>query len=181
MRSRVATLWVSLDGVAEAPEMWAFAYSDADLMELNGAQMAASDAMLLGRVTYQHFAAFWPCQPAGDRIADYINPTPRYVVSSTLQSVDWQNSTLLGGNLDGEIARLKSEPGEAITVVGSPTLARSLLGKGLLDELRLTIAPVVVGGARPFADAGTQQALRLADSRVFSSGAVYLAYRPAAN
>ena len=127
MRRIVASLFVSVDGVMESPETWAFTYSDAEMERANEAGMAASDAMLLGRKTYEEFAGYWPYQYRDVPMADYINATPRFVVSTTLDKVEWQNSTLIGGNVNEELIRLKQRPGKDITIIGSATLVRSLL------------------------------------------------------
>lgn len=181
MRTLTAVLHLSLDGVVESPEVWAFPYSNDEMQAANAAGMAASDALLLGRVTYQALAAHWPHQPDTDPIARYINAVPKHVVSSTLASVDWHNSSLIGGDVAAAIADLKRRPGKNITVVGSPTLVRSLLRDRLLDELSLMIAPLVVGhGKRLFPDRADHQPLTLVDAKTFATGVVHLTYRPAA-
>lgn len=179
-RKIVASLWMSLDGVMESPEKWAFTYSDAEVEEVNSARMADSDAMLLGRVTYEEFAAFWPRQSSADGpIADYINRTKKFVISRTLKTVEWQNSELIKGDLKDGIRRLKQRSGKNITVVGSATLTRWLLDNGLLDELRLMIPPVVVGtGRKLFENESDARALRLSDSASFKSGVLSLVYKP---
>jgi len=172
---------VSLDGVMERPEEWAFSYSDDEMREASASGMAASDALLLGRVTYEHLAAYWPNQPGGEPMVDYLNGVPKYVVSGTLEEpLRWNNSTIIRGNMAEEIARLKRQPGKDITILGSGTLVRSLLRDGLLDELTLMVHPVVLGsGKRLFEDRSDARALMLASSRTFSTGVVSLAYRPA--
>ena len=177
----MAVEMVSLDGVMEKPDEWAFSYSNEEIGEANAAGMAASDALLLGRVTYEAFASFWPNQPGGDPMVDYINSVPKFVVSTTLEEpLGWNNSALIGENVAQGISDLKRRPGKNITIVGSGTLVRSLLRDGLLDELRLMVYPIVLGGGdRLFQDSGDQKALELADSRTFGTGVVYLTYRPA--
>jgi len=182
MRKIVALELVSLDGVMEKPQEWSFSYSNDEMAEANAAGMADSDAMLLGRVTYEEFAAFWPYQNSAEQpFTDYLNKTSKYVVSTTLQEpLQWQNSTLIRGNLAEEIAKLKRQPGKDITILGSGTLVRSLLADDLLDELRLMVHPVVLGsGKRLFGS--EQKALELVDSKTFSIGVLYLTYRPAQN
>jgi dihydrofolate reductase len=182
MRKVVASELVSLDGVMEKPEEWAFSYSNDEMEEANAAGMAASDAMLLGRVTYQVLAAFWPYQNSTDQpYTDYLNNTPKFVVSTTLEEpLEWQNSTLIKGNIAEEIAKLKQQPGKDITIIGSGALVRSLLADGLLDELRLMVHPIVLGsGKRLFEEGGNQKALELVDSKTFSTGVLYLTYQPA--
>jgi dihydrofolate reductase len=147
-----------------------------------GAAMAASDAMLMGRVLYEEWAAFWPNQdPDENPVAARMNGVRKYVVSTTLEEpLEWQNSTLIGDNVAEEISRLKEQPGKDISISGSPTLVRSLLQEDLLDELRLMVHPIVVGsGRRLFEDGGDQKALELVDSKTFSTGVLYLTYQPA--
>lgn len=180
MRKVVAVELVSLDGVMGSPEEWAFSYSNDEMEEANASGMAASDALLLGRVTYEGLAAFWPNQPGGTPMVDYINSVPKFVVSTTLEEVEWNNSTLINENVAGEISRLKRQPGKDITTIGSGTLVHSLLQDGLLDELRLMVHPVILGtGRRLFKEGGEPKSLELVDSRTFRTGVVSLTYRPA--
>ena len=181
MRKVIAVEMVSLDGVMESPEDWAFSYSNDEMEEANAAGMAASDAMLLGRVTYEGLAAFWPHQPGGTPMVDYINAVPKFVVSGTLEEpLEWNNSTLIKGDVAEGIADLKRQPGKDITIIGSGALVRSLLRDGLLDEFRLMIYPVVLGsGKRLFEGEGGRRALELVDSKTFGTGVLYLTYRPA--
>src|SRR5215210_5503269 len=182
MRKVVATELLSLDGVMESPERWAFQFHNDEVAEANASGMAAADAMLLGRVTYQEFASYWPYQNSAEQpFTDYLNNTPKYVVSTTLEEpLEWQNSTLIKGNVAEEIARLKRQPGKDIGIVGSGTLVRSLLRDGLLDELSLMVHPIVLGNAkRLFEDELEETVLRLVDTTTFSTGVVYLTYRPA--
>jgi dihydrofolate reductase len=181
MRKVIAVEFVSLDGVMESPEEWAFSYSNDEMEEANASGMAASDAMLLGRVTYQEFASFWADRTSDDaQSADYINNTSKFVVSTTLDTVEWQNSTLIEGDVAEEITKLKQQLGKDIAILGSGTLVRSLLQDDLLDELRLIIHPIVLGsGKRLFEDGGDQKALELVDSKTFGTGVLYLTYQPA--
>ena len=182
MRKVVASEIVSLDGVMEKPEEWSFSYSNDEMEEANASGMASSDAMLLGRVTYEEFAGFWPYQDRSEQpYTDYLNNTPKYVVSRTIQEpLEWQNSTLIKGNVAEEVSKLKEQPGKDITIVGSGSLVRSLLAEELLDELRLMVHPIVLGrGKRLFEEGGGQKALELVDSKTFGTGVVYLTYQPA--
>ena len=182
MRKVVASEFVSLDGVVESPEKWHFPYFNDQMGDAIGAAMASSDAMLMGRVLYEEWAAFWPNQdPDENPVAARMNGVRKYVVSTTLEEpLEWQNSTLIGDNVAEEISRLKEQPGKDISISGSPTLVRSLLEEDLLDELRLMVHPIVVGsGKRLFEDGGDQKALQLVDSKIFSTGVVYLSYQPA--
>jgi dihydrofolate reductase len=181
VRKVVAVEFVSVDGVMESPEEWAFSYSNDEMEEANAAGMTASDTLLLGRVTYEGLAAFWPNQPGGTPMVDYINSVPKHVVSRTLEEpLEWNNSTLIEGDIAEGIAELKRRPGKDITIIGSGALVRSLLGDGLLDELGLMVHPVILGGGkRLFEDESDEKALELLGSRTFESGVVYLTYRPA--
>jgi dihydrofolate reductase len=182
MRKVVASEFVSLDGVVESPDKWHFPYFNDEMGDAIGAAMAASDAMLMGRVLYEEWAAFWPKQdPDENPVAAQMNGVRKYVVSTTLEEhLEWQNSTLIGDNVAEEISRLKEQPGKDISISGSPTLVRSLLADGLLDELRLMLHPIVVGsGKRLFENGGDQKALQLVDSKTFSTGVLYLTYQPA--
>ena len=177
MRKVISGLFISVDGVTEAPNKWQFDAFDADMGEALSAHLANEDAILLGRVTYEEWAPYWPTS-TDEPYASHINNTPKYVVSTTLEKVEWQNSTLIRGNLAGEIARLKREPGKNIGVAGSPTLVRSLLRDDLLDELTLMIHPVVVGSGKRLFDGWDElERLRLASSRTTGSGVAILTYQ----
>jgi dihydrofolate reductase len=182
MRKVVAWELVSLDGVMESPERWSFQFHNDEMAEANASGMAAADAMLFGRVTYQEFAAFRPYQNSAEQpFTDYLNNTLKYVVSTTLEEpLEWQNSTLIKDDVAEVVAGLKQQPGKDIGIVGSGTLVRSLLRDGLLDELGLMIHPIVLGsGKRLFEEGGDQKVLELVDSKTFSTGVLNLTYRPA--
>jgi dihydrofolate reductase len=179
MRKIVAGLFISLDGVVEAPETWHFPYFNDEMGQIVGDQMAASDTMLLGRRTYQEFAAFWPNQGTDLPMAAEMNGVHKLVASTTLDNVDWQNSELIHGDVANDLRRRKQEPGTDISITGSPTLVRSLLEAGVLDELRLLVHPIVVGhGKRLFVD-GPTVPLKLASARTLATGVQYLTYVPA--
>ncbi len=171
---------VSVDGVMESPEEWAFSYSNDEMEEANASGMAASDGLLPGRMTYEHLAAFWPNQPGGTRMVDYINSVRKHVVSGTLEEpLEWNNSALIKANVAEAVVKLKRQPGKDITILGSGALVRSLLRDGLLDELGLMVHPVVMGcGKRRFEDGGDRKGLELVDSRTFGTGVVSLTHRP---
>lgn len=178
MRKITAGLFITLDGVVEAPETWSFGYSDPEIDQEIGAAFAQADTMLLGRVTYQTFAASFASQTGG--IADAMNNIPKIVVSTTLAKADWQNSVLLKGDVREELSKLKHQPGRNISISGSPTLVRWLLREGLLDELALTIVPLVLGsGKRLFADDGSKVPLKLADSKTTKTGVLITRYERA--
>src|SRR3712207_4240675 len=129
MRNVVAGLFIALDGVTESPDQWQFDHFDEDMMASMGEHIAAEDTILLGRVTYQEWAPYWPTS-TDEPYASHINTTPKYVVSTTLDKVEWgtwDNVRLIKGNLAEEIARLKQQPGKNIGVSGSPTVVESLL------------------------------------------------------
>jgi dihydrofolate reductase len=179
MRKVNAVELVSLDGVMESPEEWAFAYSNDEMDEANASGMAASDALLLGRLTYEHLAAYWPHQPGGTPMVDYINSVRKYVVSATLEEAEWNNSIIIREDVAEKIAELKRQPGKDITILGSGALVGSLLRDGLLDELRLMVHPVILGGGKSlFEDGYDRKPLELIDSKTFGTGVVYLTYRP---
>ena len=181
MRKLVAVELVSVDGVMESPEKWASPYADDEMNEANAAGMAASDALLLGRKTYEGMAAFWPEQPGGTPMVDYINNVRKFVVSTTLEDdLGWNNSNLIGGGerVAEGIAELKRQPGKGITVLGSGVLVRSLLREGLLDELTLMVHPLVLGSGKRLFDDGERRSLELVEATAFGSGVVSLVYRP---
>jgi dihydrofolate reductase len=179
MRKIVAGLFMSLDGVVEAPERWQFPYFNDEMARSVAAQMGAADTMLLGRRTYEEFAAYWPNQGSEVPFAEQMNSTPKLVASTTLKTVEWQNSTLISGNLVDELTKLKEQPGKNISITGSATLVRSLLRDGLLDELALLMCPIVLGqGKRLFEDMSDQLPLKLADATPFSTGVLSLIYTP---
>jgi dihydrofolate reductase len=181
MRKVVASEFVSLDGVVGSPERWQLPYLDEEMGHEIGAAMEEADTMLLGRVTYEEWAACFPSLSSEDvPSADYMNKIPKFVVSRTLQGpLEWNNSTLLEGSLAEGLGELKRRPGKDISISGSPTLVRSLLAEDLLDELNLMVHPVVVGGGkRLFEEGGEHKALQLVDSKTFiSTGVLYLTYR----
>lgn len=182
MRKVIVSEFVSLDGVFEAPNEWHFPYFSDEMGQEIVAGMGQADAMLIGRVNYEEWAAFWPKQdPEENPAAGFMNGVRKYVVSTTLEEpLAWENSTLIKGNAAQEVSKLKEGEGGDITISGSASLVRSLLREGLVDELKLMVHPLVVGkGKRLFEEEDDQIPLELADSRTFSKGVVYLTYRPA--
>jgi dihydrofolate reductase len=179
MRKVTAGLFISLDGVVEAPNEWQFAFDD-EMGAAMSRMLDEQDAVLLGRVTYSEWAGYWPTS-ADEPFATWINRTPKYVASTTLQSVDeWQNSTLIKGPVPEFVADLRQREGGTIGTAGSPTLVRSLLDAGMVDELVLLIHPVVAGGGRKrlFADDGALTRFELVGSQPTSSGVLIATYRP---
>jgi dihydrofolate reductase len=138
----------------------------------------ATDALLLGRVTYQGFADAWPSRTG--EFADKFNTMPKYVVSSTLDKPEWTNSTVLDGDVVAAVSKLRHGPGGDIVVHGSAQLAQTLLDNDLVDEMRLMVFPVVLGsGKRLFGETSEKKPLRLVDSRTVGDGVSILVYRPA--
>jgi dihydrofolate reductase len=189
VRRVIASEFVSLDGVMEDPS-WTFQFSSVEQERFKFDELAESDALLLGRVTYVGFASAWPImmeQYEGPRRAelgeytDMMNGYPKYVVSTTLEEpLEWNNSTLMNWNVEEEVTRLKQQPGKDILVFGSGELANTLMQHGLIDEYRLMVFPIVVGsGKRLFEDDIETTVLELVDTKTFGSGVVVLSYRPA--
>lgn len=180
MRDLVVTENVTLDGVIAPMGDWFVpGAGGADLLAAITEQRQAADALVLGRVTYEQFAGFWPAQ-ADDQtgVRDYLNQVAKYVVSANLDRADWTNSTVLRGPVQEEIAALKRAPGKDIVVTGSASLVHSLLPTRLVDVYRLFVYPVVQGyGRRLFPDGMPPCGLRLIDSKAFESGVVLIAYR----
>lgn len=176
MRKIVAGLFIALDGVIEDANEWIGPWFNAEVGQAVGSMIATQDAMLLGRVTYDAFAAHWPHQTG--EMADTMNGTAKYVVSGTLKSAGWQNTTVIPRDHAAEqIAELRRQPGHDIGMTGSGTLVSWLLREGLLDELHLLVFPVVLGhGQRLFAEPGDRVPLKLVDSATYETGVVHLTY-----
>jgi dihydrofolate reductase len=185
--------FLSLDGAMQAPGApeedteggfqhggWQRPYSDDVLGTAAATGMAATDAYLFGRKTYQALAAYWPTVPDDDLYGRHLNPMPKYVASTTLQGVEWQNSTLIKGDVAEEVAKLKEQPGNNIAVLGSGDLVQTLTNHDLVDEYFLAVFPIVLGsGKRLFRKANQAKRLRLVNSKATSTGGVLLTYRPA--
>jgi dihydrofolate reductase len=185
----VVTEFISLDGVIEDPggdgdfrhRGWSFEFErgeDGDQFKLD--ETLASEALLLGRITYEGFARAWPSRSG--EFADKFNTMPKYVVSSTLEEpLEWSNARLLEGDLVEEVGKLRASPGGDVVVHGSAQLVQTLIEHDLVDELRLMVFPVVLGdGKRLFGATSDKKPWRLADSRPVGDGVVILVYRPAA-
>jgi dihydrofolate reductase len=183
----VVTEFISLDGVVEDPGGaedfkhggWSFEFDrgpEGNKFKLD--ETAEADALLLGRVTYEGFAAAWPSRDG--EFADKFNNMPKYVVSSTLEAPEWNNSTVLKGDLVEEVQKLREAPGGDIVVHGSPQLVQALVANDLVDELRLMVFPVVLGtGKRLFGEMSDKKPLRLADSKMVGDGVAILVYQQA--
>jgi len=180
VRRVIVSKFVSVDGVMEDPS-WTFQFSSEEQEQFKFDELSASDALLLGRVTYEGFAAAWPQMT--EQTGEYgamMNGYPKYVVSTTLEQAEWNNSTIIKENVSEEISRLKQQSGKDILVFGSGDLVNTLLEHDLVDEYRLMIFPVVVGsGKRLFGEGVDTTALKLLDTRTFGSGVVLLTYQPA--
>ena len=167
-------LFISLDGVIEAPETWHFPYFDDQMGAAVGALMSGNDAMLLGRQTYEDFAGYWPGADPSDPFTGQMNESRKYVVSTTLTDPTWQNSSVINGDVAVELAALKQTTG--LGTSGSATLVRWLLEQGLLDELHLLVHPIVVGHGKKLFTDGTTVPLALQSSTTFDSGVLHLVY-----
>ena len=180
MSKIIVSEFLTLDGVMEAPEAWQFPYISDDVGEYIQAQILALDAQLLGRVTYDIFAASWPLQTNNEfGIADKLNSMPKYVVSSTLKKAEWNPSTIISGNVVEEIAKLKQQPVGNIGITGSATLVQSLMEADLNDEYQLQVYPIILGrGLRLFKDGMDKLPLKLVEAKPFRSGAVAFIYQP---
>jgi dihydrofolate reductase len=182
----VVTEFMSLDGVVEAPGGgesfrhggWSFEIErgeEGDKFKLD--ETLSAEALLLGRVTYEGFAAAWPSRD-GD-FADKFNSMPKYVVSSTLEDPEWNNTTVLSGDVAEAVAKLRHEQDGDIVVHGSPQLVQALVEHDLVDEYRLMVFPVVLGsGKRLFGDTSDKKSLRLVDSKIVGDGVAILTYQP---
>jgi dihydrofolate reductase len=189
MRKIIASTFLTLDGVYEAPGRgdpslatlsgWSEPFMTEELGTLILNQMDANEALLLGRVTYQGFAAFWPSVPDTDPFGKRMNGMKKYVVSTTLDKAEWNNSTLIKGNIAEEIGKLKQQPGGNIAITGSGKLIQSLLQLDLIDEYQLCLCPVVLGvGKRLFKEGNDKKVLKLVDSTIYPTGMALLIYRP---
>jgi dihydrofolate reductase len=193
MRKLAVIDFLSLDGVMQAPGQpeedteggfkyggWAVPYHDEGLAESVAESMAATDAYLFGRKTYENFAAYWPTAPRDIPFTDHLNNTAKYVVSKTLKDPDWHNSMVIDGDVVEEVRKLKQQPGKNIAVLGSGELVQTLIETDLVDEYFLTIYPVVLGGGkRLFRDDEQLKRLELVDSKTTGTGGVMVTYRPA--
>ena len=178
MSKIVVSEFLTAYGVMGAPETWQFPFQTEEMGEITERQTRDTDAFLLGRVTYEIFAGFWPTMTHNEfGVADKWNSAPKYVVSTTLQNADWNNSTLIKANVIEEIRKLKQQPGGRIGIIGSAILVHSLLDAGLIDEIQVLVHPIVLGeGIRLFVD-GYRAPLKLADSKILANGVAYLSYQ----
>jgi dihydrofolate reductase len=172
-------LFISLDGVVEAPDTWHFPYFDDQMGAAVGELMNESEATLLGRRTYEEFAGYWPNADPDDPMTGVMNGARKYVVSNTLTEATWQNSSVVGGDVAAEVAKLKSTT--KLSTTGSGTLVRWLLEQRLIDELHLLVHPIVVGHGKKLFTDGATVPLKLVSSTTFGTGVLHLVYANADN
>lgn len=176
----VATEYLSLDGVFEEPGRWSGPFFNDQAQQFKAAELYGSDALLLGRKTYEGFAAAWPSMTDEAGFAYKMNTMPKYVVSSTLQQLEWSGSRLISGEVAEGVRTLKKEPGGDLLLSGSAQLFDTLRQEDVIDLYRFMVHPVVLGaGRRLFVDDTDEKVLRLTHTETFSSGIVILEYEPA--
>jgi dihydrofolate reductase len=176
----VATEYLSLDGVFEEPGQWSHPWFKEDAGQFKWDELQASDAQLLGRKTYEGFAAAWPTMEGTGEFGVRMNTMPKYVVSSTLDKVEWPGSKLIKGDVMGEIRKLKKAPGKDLLLAGSGQLFNALMQENLIDVYRFMLHPVVLGeGRRLFAGEDSRRPLTLTDTKKLSTGILILEYVPA--
>ncbi|ADB48918.1 dihydrofolate reductase family protein [Conexibacter woesei] len=180
MRKIKANFFISLDGVVEAPDRWHFPYFDDEMGAAVSAGFATTDAMLMGRVLYDEWAAYWP-EHADEPFGDVINGMQKYVVSNSLRTAEWQNSEVVSGDVVAQLTEIKRRDGGDISMSGSATTVRWLLREGLLDELNLLVHPIAIGDglARLFPPDEPSIPLELLSGQTFKSGVLNLSYAPA--
>ena len=161
----------------EEPFPWTSPYWNDEIAKFKRDELFTAGAHLLGRITYEGFAAAWPGRTDEQGFADRMNSLPKYVVSTTLKKADWQNSHIISANIAPEIARLKQVPGQDILVAGSATLVNTLINQDLVDELHLLVYPVILGTGKHLFSNGNKASLKLAEAKYFSSGVVLLRYQ----
>lgn len=181
MGTITANLMITANGVAEAPETWQFAYSSPETAGVILEQLARSSGLVLGRRTFEEFVAYWPhASPEENPMAASINGLPKYLVSSSLDSVDWHPSQVIGGDVADRLGELRDESEGELSVIGSPTLVGSLLDENLLDRLSLLVYPIVVDtGRRLFDRIARRTELDLVHADVLPNGVLHLEYQPA--
>jgi dihydrofolate reductase len=175
----VATEYVSVDGVMDEPGHWSFAFWSEEASKFKEEELHATDALLLGRVTYEGFAAAWPTMKDTGEFGERMNSIKKYVVSSTLTNPTWNNTTVIAGDPVEEIKKLRAQPGKDLLLSGSSTLVRSLIPHDLIDEFRLMVHPIVLGkGKRLFHGDEPERVLQLTGVKQFPSGVTVLSYEP---
>jgi dihydrofolate reductase len=179
MRKVIVSVNATLDGRVDDLPDWVVPHDDPEMAEYHQDLLAGSDGLLLGRTTYQIFATIWPPRAGRHPYADTINALPKYVASTTLTDLKWQNSQLIEGDVAAGVTRLKQQPGRDLVVYGGPGLTSTLLSHHLVDEYRILQHPVLLGRGRSLVPAGTEQVnLELTDSTPISRRFAVLTYRP---
>ena len=180
MRKIKSNFFISLDGVVESPDRWHFPYFDDEMGAAVGAGFATADAMLMGRVLYEEWAAYWP-EHADEPFGDVMNGMKKYVVSDSLQTAEWANTEIISGDVAQRLTEIKAQDGRDIAMSGSATTVRRLLRDDLVDELNLLVHPLVVGGglARLFPPDEPAIPLELKRADTFTTGVLNLSYAPA--
>jgi dihydrofolate reductase len=177
MGKLTVTAFTTLDNVAEDPHLWSGKFFSDETGRFNDDVVQEADSMLLGRVTYDGFAAAWPSR-SGDPLADKFNAMPKHVVSTTLERADWNNTSIIPDDVVGRIRALREQ--ENVLVWGSPTLVKTLMDEGLVDEYVLLVSPIVRGhGKKLLPEDGTQRALRITEPRLLEGGMLVLRMTPA--
>ena len=171
-----ATLFMTLDGVVADPQKWSFPFWDDGIAAFKSDELKASEALLLGRVTYEGFAAAWPGRKDDTGFADKFNAMPKYVASKTLKKLGWNNSHLLEGDVPEAVANLKATKGGDIAIHGSVSLINALLPRRLIDRLHLIVYPIVLGEGKRLFDVGTAANFARVETKPFPKGAVGLVY-----
>ena len=177
----VSNFFISLDGVVERPDQWHFPYFDDDMGRIVGAGMETTSAFLMGRKLYDEWSDDWPQQGPDVPFSEFINGLPKYVVSTTLRDLSWQNTTLVSGDdVAGRLREVKESTDGDIGMSGSATTVRWLLANGLLDELALLVHPIAVGSGQRLVVGTPTTPLTLVHSETLGSGVLHLRYAPAA-
>jgi dihydrofolate reductase len=177
MRKVVVTEYLSLDGVIEAPNQWSFPYWNDEIAKFKYDELFASDTFLLGRVTYQEFAAAWPTMQGTGEFGERMNSLPKFVASRTVKQLEW-NANLLEGDISAAVTKLKGQAGQDILVHGSGDFVQTLRHHDLVDEYHLLVYPILFGSGKRLFEEGARAPLKLVESRSFASGVVLMTYQP---
>ena len=178
MRKIIVSTQASMDSVIEDPQTWVFDYANDEFFQYAREQLSASDALIMGRVTYEGFAQAWPPQAGSNEFADRMNSLPKYVASRTLKGPLTWNANLIQGDVAKAVAELKQQPGQNILQYGSGELTRTLLKHGLIDEYRVLVYPVAVGAGLHLFEKIEKTKMKLLEAIPFSTGVVALHYQP---
>lgn len=174
----VVSEYVTLDGIMEEPGKWSFPFWSEEAAKFKSDELFASEALLLGRVTYEGFAAAWPTMEGTGEFGERMNNLPKYVASTTLTEPTW-NATVIEGDVPAAVAQLKQQPGQDLLVGGSATLVQTLMQHDLVDEYRLMVHPILLGtGKRLFNEGMAATTLNLVDTKTTGTGVVILTYHP---